>query len=179
MNMICLLKELPESTKQHYGMLLKDKKCITVRWRVNVKSLLYLANSDLKLKQSWRCSVESVIFSKNISWYHIVSYVWVHLVLSGEKYHPNMQLPVNLPLLILAVNYKLYNSNKKCERKAILIVCESTQGKRRAERPCWSLCLFLSARGGSVLKGDFKNGIGTYCISRGRGNKSNFCQTTK
>lgn len=117
MNMICLLKELSEIRKQHYCMLLKDKKCITVRWRVSVKSLLYQANSDLKLKQSWRCSIESVIFSKNISWYHTVSYVWVHLVLSGEKYHPNTHLPVNLPPWILAINYKLYNNNNKMLEK--------------------------------------------------------------
>lgn len=130
MNMICLPKVLPEITTQHYSMLLKDKKCITVRWRVNVKSLLYLANSDLKLKQSWRCSIESIIFSKNISRYHIVSYVWVHLVLSGEKYHPNMQLPVSLPLWMLAINYKLHNKKKRHLKKTHLYsMCAWAGGK--------------------------------------------------
>lgn len=133
MNMICLLKELPEITKQHYCMLLKDKKCITVRWRVNVKSLLYQANSDLKLKQSWRCSIESVIFNKNISWYHIVSYVWVHLVLSGEKYHPNLHLPVNLPPWMFAIN------------------CMTTTTKNVRERP--SLECVGPGRGRGDLKG--------------------------
>lgn len=33
---------------------------------------------------------------------------------------------------------------------------EPKQGEKKAEGPCWSLCLFLAARGGSVLKGGFK-----------------------
>lgn len=134
---------------QHYCMLLKDKKCITVRWRVNVKSLLYLLNSDWKLKQSWRCSIESVIFSKNISWYHIVSYVWVHLALSEEKHRPNMQLSVNLPLWILVINYKLYDQKKKkrnLEKTSLYSVC-SWAGERRPRLVWKSVLESLSVSG--------------------------------
>lgn len=125
MNMICLLKELPEITKLQHCMLLKDKKkkCITVRWRVNVMSLLCLVNSDLKPKESGRYLTEGIIFSKNISWYHAFFWAGLHPVLSGEKNHPSTQLPVSLTLWIPTVNYMLYNSGMNAEEAHLCSAC--------------------------------------------------------
>jgi len=50
-------------------------------------------------------------------------------VLSGKKYHPNMQLPVSLPLWILAINYKLYNRKGNLEEDYFSSVCARAGGE--------------------------------------------------
>lgn len=133
MHMICLLKELPEITALQRCMLLKDKKkekCILVRGRVNVISLLYLVNSDLKPKEFGRYLTEGIIFSKNLSWYHVVSCAGLHSVLLGEKYHPSMQLTVSLPVWIPTVNYMSYDSGTNSEETHLYSTCAWVRGEQ-------------------------------------------------